>query len=192
MTTTSSTTGWAAARARYHFAARWARTRTVLTCGSGFGAQVLEEAGAIRVVVADREGLAALPDGTVDLVTCFADEEPSAPDDCILAELRRIVGPAGTVVVSSPVGPEPDGVPRFHTMLGRHFSRVSVLGQTPRDAYHFERRWLRAASRWLPVSLTDPLCRLFHDRTLHPGEYDWVFAVDAAPVARCLVAVCEP
>jgi len=110
--------------ARYQFASRLARGRSVLdaACGEGYGSAILAGAGATSVVGVDideatvaharhthgieaHEGdVSRLPfdDATFDLVVSFETIEHVAEPELALDEFRRVLSPGGVLVVSTP------------------------------------------------------------------------------------------
>lgn len=111
---------------RYRWAAQHGGQRTILDagCGVGYGAGILKEAGAARVVgvdssaavveaaraqvpdgvsfeVADVASLAH-PDDAFDLVVCFEVIEHVDDRDAVLDELVRVLAPGGLLLISSP------------------------------------------------------------------------------------------
>jgi len=131
--------------ARYFFAADYARGRRVLDagCGSGYGARILQVAGAAHVQALDLDPAAAayaqahyagagiefLVDdcrelgrvtGPVDLICNFENIEHLQGPERFLAAAGRCLAPDGTLLVSSPdraaTPPFVDGRPRnpFH------------------------------------------------------------------------------
>lgn len=156
--------------ARYRFAQRFAGQGRVLdvACGTGFGLGVLGDTGAL-VYGADMDRLATdqaravtavgrprvmvmrshgsrlpLRDGGLDLVTSFETIEHLQHRAAFVAELRRVLRPAGMLLLSTPnvLHTRPiDGRPRnpYHVHeytpaeleaeLRTHFSQVQLLGQ---------------------------------------------------------------
>lgn len=151
--------------ARYEWAAGHAAGRRVLDagCGAGYGAEVLRRGGASAYVGVDvaeeavrdaserfaeakdvrfeRADLADLPmrDATFEAVVCFEVIEHVDDQERVIDELRRVLGPEGVLLVSSPNRPEyPPGNP-FHTreldsaeflsLLGERFTRVRPARQ---------------------------------------------------------------
>ena len=135
---------WGEHRSRYRFASRFAEGRVVLdvACGSGFGSEMLADAGAhfvvavdvsleaareARVAVGDRAGVFAsdgtrlgLKSGSIDLVASFETLEHVEDQEVFLDEVRRVLAPGGLLVVSTPnalVTRPIEGKPRnpFHT-----------------------------------------------------------------------------
>lgn len=118
---------WGEHRCRYLFAAPHAQGARVLeiACGTGFGAEMLVEAGASCVVGVDLDpetvGTAhrlyngpkrsfsvadgtRLPfsDGTFNLITSFETLEHVPEAEAFLAELHRVLTPDGLLVLSTP------------------------------------------------------------------------------------------
>lgn len=109
---------------RYGFACRYVKRKRVLdiACGEGYGAASLQMAGAHSVVGIDlsetaciharrRYGLDArtgtadripLPDGSVDIVVSFETIEHVTHPTRFLDECYRVLGPQGTLVISTP------------------------------------------------------------------------------------------
>jgi SAM-dependent methyltransferase/glycosyltransferase involved in cell wall biosynthesis len=112
---------------RYHFAARFIRGRDVLDfgCGAGYGAAILERAGARRVVGSDLSPAAihyarsryddpalafcvtdceasCFPSASFDVVVSFELIEHLASHRLFLTEVRRILRPGGLFLVSTP------------------------------------------------------------------------------------------
>jgi SAM-dependent methyltransferase len=131
---------WGEHRSRYRFASRWAAGQRVLdiACGSGFGLEMLRDAGACamgmdydatalaevrerqptaRLACADAARL-PLPDASIDIVVSFETIEHVPDASAMLAELRRVLKPGGRLVLSTPnraFGPlERHTANRFH------------------------------------------------------------------------------
>jgi SAM-dependent methyltransferase len=150
---------WGEHRARYRFAAQWARGQRVLdmASGSGFGVTMLREAGALACGfdydLATRPDACAdaahLPVGsaTFDLITSFETLE-HVPDACAMVrELRRVLRPGGRLVLSTPNRSFRESNNPFHvreftadelrSLLCSNFQDVTILGQRPTPAYRF-------------------------------------------------------
>lgn len=152
---------------RYEFAASLAEGKRVLdaACGTGYGCALLTERGGAasavgldadpvavayaqrcfgpgrpieyRVADATRTGLA---DGSVGLITSFETIEHVPDPDALLAEFARVLGPDGTLVLSTP---NDKGLTAHHVhsfsredleqAVKRHFGRVEVWGQREGD-----------------------------------------------------------
>jgi 2-polyprenyl-3-methyl-5-hydroxy-6-metoxy-1,4-benzoquinol methylase len=113
-------------RARYWAAAALANGRRVLDagCGTGYGSEMLRDAGAASIAGFDlaeeavRRTSARLGDGadvrladihalpfddaSFDLVVCFEVLEHVTEQEAAIAELRRVLAPDGVLVISSP------------------------------------------------------------------------------------------
>jgi O-antigen biosynthesis protein len=113
-------------RARYRWAARLVKGKAVLdcACGTGYGLEMYESAGAQAVtgvdvdpeaveIASSRHGKAAtvlqgdlrklpLEDDSFDIVTCFETIEHVDGAEAGIAELRRVLKPEGILVISSP------------------------------------------------------------------------------------------
>lgn len=163
---------WGEHIARYDFALRRLRGKRILdvACGTGYGLKILASAADLAVGVdlelapSAREGASRprisltvargeqLPfrDGAFDFVTSFETIEHLANRESFLDELRRVLSPSGTLILSTPNAQYTrpvDGKPRnpFHVheyvpteleeTLKRRFSSVSILGQ--RLSEHF-------------------------------------------------------
>lgn len=132
---------WGEHRCRYQFAQRIVAGRLVLdiASGSGFGAQMLAEAGAGAVVGCDMDSTslgqarAAFPgerisfvagdgtrlpirDGSFDVVVSFETLEHIPAGRTFLQELARVLRPGGTLILSTPNRLVTDEYPRnpFH------------------------------------------------------------------------------
>lgn len=160
---------------RYVFAASYAAGAVVLDvgCGPGYGTALL--AGRARWCLgldADPAALAyarahyrrpnlafarmraerlALPDGVIDVVTCFEVLEHLPDEDALLGELARVLRPGGWLLLSTPnrLVDEPHmrsiglrhpyhvnllSPAQLRAALRRHFAVVSLLGQRRRGS----------------------------------------------------------
>lgn len=227
---------WGEHRARYRYAARAAAgLRTLdVACGAGFGLVILRQAGACPIGV-DRDSLALrearvhapglpllradadrlpLPDHSVDLVTSFETIEHVADAAALVRELRRVLGPGGHLVLSTPnrdFGP-PGGRPPnpFHVreftadelrdVLRGAFDEVTLYGQWPMVRYRYVPFRMvgdhrePAALVWkllnrLPFPVKDGLAHLLSGRSFYPGETDYAFVRDRWHGAHALLAV---
>ena len=114
--------------ARYHWAAQMVPGKRVadVACGSGYGSQLLVEAGALSVIGIDRAADAvcyarskyrsdqalsfamsdatALPlaDASVDVLVSFETLEHVANGERMIAEASRVLDPGGTLLISTP------------------------------------------------------------------------------------------
>lgn len=159
---------WGEHRSRYHYAAPFVGGKVVLdvACGTGFGAKILRGAGARGVVgfdlsweaLLDCVGTAGtlyclgngtslpLSDQSFDAVTSFETLEHIPGFEDFVRELRRVLTPAGVLVLSTPnaLHTRPvNGVPRnpfhFHEFTPRElrelltplFGSVAIYGQRP-------------------------------------------------------------
>lgn len=180
-------------RSRYHFARQFVAGATVLdiACGTGFGAPIMFEGGAARVLSADLDPVALteaaaqlsphqllcradvtrlpLAMHSVDVITSFETLEHVTDAPAMLRELRRVLRPAGSLVLSTPnaLHTKPvDGVPAnpFHVkeylpqelseLLRDHFGSVQLLGQRTSPRFKVSPYWDRP--ELLP---TDPIGR---------------------------------
>lgn len=213
---------------RYMFAEPWCRDRDVLdlACGTGYGTAHLA-AAANRVVGADvdedsvayaRRRYAApnaeyvvadassLPfaDGSFDTVCSFETIEHLPDRESYLAEVVRVLRPAGTFIVSTPHAPRTTNRPDnpfhhveldrgdFEALLGRYFDSVELYGQ--RRIQTLRHRMLKRADvfglrRRLPIARhasalvgTAPIAEVTLDGV--------VIERDNLDRARVLVAVC--
>lgn len=185
---------WGEHRSRYHFAVPYVGGRTVLdiACGSGYGGLILRQGGARLVLGIDlsAEGLALarsqrrdgfvlaqadgtrlpLADASVDVVTSFETVEHVHDPGRFIAELRRVLRPDGTLVLSTPnalVTRPVHGVPRnpFHIeefepaqlaeMLLTSFGQVRQLAQLTHPRFHVSPYW--QLPEHVPSSGIDPV-----------------------------------
>jgi SAM-dependent methyltransferase len=153
---------------RYCVVAPLARGRTVLdaACGEGYGSALLAreaakvvgiDIGAEAIVHAQARYIAPnlsyvlasvtdipLADGTVDLVVSFETIEHLAAQREMLAEFRRVLAPAGVMIISSPNRPVynegGDGENAFHVReLDRTELKALLDPGFPRQAWHAQR-----------------------------------------------------
>ena len=178
MTLVPSSPWWGEQRSRYHFAAACARGATVLDieCGTGFGSEILADAGArfvtgvdsavgpgwsarpgeLTFIIADGAGLPFI-DGSFDLATSFGTIEHIGDERALLRELRRVLRPAGRLVLSTPnslCSPRGAGGRAAHTLrirayapeelrvlLREHFGEVTLVGQITKSYYPVSPFW---------------------------------------------------
>ncbi len=191
---------------RYWWATHAAPGADVLdaACGVGFGTQLLAEAGARsatgvdlseKAVAAARErcgetasftiaDVAELPldSDSVDLAVCFETIEHVAHPERVIAELRRVLRPGGTLAISSPNrGVSPPGNPHhvreltsaeLEAQLRGAFGYVQLLGQ---------QSWLASALLGAEDRTGEPARELAltarTDEALVPGEETYAVAV---------------
>jgi SAM-dependent methyltransferase len=137
--------------ARYRFAAGLARGRRVLdaACGEGYGSALLASAGAASVTGVDideatvvrareRYGLgfevadvASLPfrEGSFDLIVSFETIEHLGDPEAAVAELSRVLAPAGVLIISTPNKHEYLVPNEFHVREFTHEEFVDLLGE---------------------------------------------------------------
>lgn len=159
--------------ARYRWASGFAKDRRVLdaACGTGYGSRLMAEAGALHVTSIDVSPEAALEarrcfdlrflrfvradatrlplrEGAVDLYACFETIEHVEDDEALLGEARRVLGPSGRFLCSTPnrdllspglsIRDRPQNpyhvreyaILEFRSLLARFFPRVEIFGQT--------------------------------------------------------------
>ena len=228
---------WGEHRSRYRFAAGYLRRgQRVLdiACGSGFGLRMLDAAGArtlgvdydagalgdirrrqptARVVRADALRL-PLPTGSVDLVVSFETIEHVADARGLVVELRRVLKPGGSLVLSTPNArfgpPERHTNNPFHVrefsadelraLLAESFEDVRLYGQRPSTAYRYVPFLMLghdhapSALVWkmqarLPFALKNRLALMLGGRPFYPGEDDYTFDADATECAHALLIV---
>ena len=137
------------------------RSVVEIGCGLGVGCDFFLDKGAREVVGVDRdeailararqrygggplrflrwEGALALPDGTVDLVTVPEGAE-WLEESALLEEVRRILRPQGSLVLSVPSADRPGAAGGYsyydlQDRLGPWFPRIRMIGQAPFLAY---------------------------------------------------------
>lgn len=226
---------WGEHRARYRFACQWVRGRRVLdvACGAGFGLQLLRQHGALALgadrdvrALAEARGVDSmaplvrtdatrlpLADGSVEVVTSFETIEHVPDARALVSELRRVLQPGGTLILSTPnlaFGP-----PRLHqnpfhlreftadelvALLRECFSQVVLYGQRPVAAYRYvpyllvEQHLEPSALAWkllnrLPFGVKNGLAERFSGRPFYPAETDYAFSPEHVPCSHVLVAV---
>ena len=152
---------------RYFTALDLARGKRVLdiACGEGYGSALLRDNGAAQVTGVDIDadivaragrvyGKAGLefhaadircplpfPDASFDLIVSFETIEHIAEHNLFLSELKRVLAPAGHLVISTPDADTSDpGIPnpfhekelsrgQFLDLLGTHFAHVTPYSQ---------------------------------------------------------------
>lgn len=229
---------WGEHRARYLFACRsfepFGLRVLDVACGAGFGLQMLRDRGAQAVGVdLDETGLreARVLDGGVPLVCADATRLPvpsvvfdlvvsmetieHVPDaGALVAELRRVLRPAGRLVLSTPNRlfgpPELHANNPFHVrefsggelreLLLKHFETVVVHGQRVDRRYRYVPFLMvgrdlspaalgyKALNR-LPWAAKEVLANVLLGRSFYPGEADYHFTPDDWEGAHALVAV---
>jgi SAM-dependent methyltransferase len=226
---------WGEHRARYRFATRWAAGRRVLdvACGSGFGLQMLRQAGGravgidldartlVDVHAHDRAAVLVLADGTrlplsdasIDLITSFETVEHVPDARALVLELRRVLKPGGTLLLSTPnrcFGPPEHHQNPFHiqefttdelrSLLCQAFVEVEIYGQRPTPTYRFvpylmlHSHWTPDELAWkvlnrLPFRVKDGIVHALTGTGFYPSEADYAFTLDRTDDAHCLLAV---
>lgn len=160
-------------RARYHFGAQVVAGKDVLdaSCGIGYGLEILSRAGAKAVtgvdisaeaiaVAKERFGefaaalaeadLRELPfeDGSFDVVVSFETIEHVEEPEKALAELHRVLRPAGVLVISSPNPDAYVGNNEHHVHEFRPAELREVVGSRLKNVAGFRQdAWLGSAIR---------------------------------------------
>jgi SAM-dependent methyltransferase len=114
--------------ARYEYAQKFVEGRDVIdvACGTGYGSKALADAGAktvvgldispdairfaeshyradnVRFAVGDAQRMEDVADASADVVVSFETIEHVPDADAFLAEVRRVLKPGGTFIVSTP------------------------------------------------------------------------------------------
>jgi SAM-dependent methyltransferase len=155
--------------------------------------------------------LLPVADDRLDVVTSFETLEHVGDAAALVAELRRVIRPGGTLILSTPnreFGPpttNPFHIQEFspaelHALLGQAFADVTIYGQWPEPSYRFvpfkmlDPDYSRAALTWkvvnrLPFGVKDALARAVNGRPWYPGETQYCFSEDRTDGAHALVAV---
>jgi SAM-dependent methyltransferase len=226
---------WGEHRARYRFAAQFAPDKRVLdvACGAGFGLTMLRAAGACAVgmdldadALREARSLAgpclARTDATnlplaahsMDVVTSFETLEHVADAAGLIHEVRRVLGPGGVLVLSTPnraFGPpelhtgNPFHIREFtagelHDLLAECFASVRIYGQWPAPSYRFvpfrmvDPDWSPGAVTWkvlnrLPFGIKNTLAQKLSGRPWYPAETHYRFEEGRADGAHALLAV---
>lgn len=226
---------WGEHRARYRYAARMTHGKRVLdvATGAGFGLRMLRASGACAVgldydaaalhevrlrhatapLIHGDAGNLPFHDAAMDVVVSFETIEHVPNAAAMVAEVRRVLKPGGSLVLSTPNRafgpPERHTANPFHiqeftadelrALLERHFAAVLVYGQRPDPAYRFvpflmvQPDYSPRALAWklmarLPFAARDRLARLLSGMPFFPGEDDYTFDVDTRG-AHALLAV---
>ncbi|MBS1675758.1 MAG: class I SAM-dependent methyltransferase [Actinobacteria bacterium] len=159
-------------RCRYWWAAQVASGRDVLdaACGTGYGTAILAEAGASTVTGIDLSADAvsaagerlgdrgpvlqgdvrSLPfeDDSFDLIVCFETIEHVDDGAAVIAEFRRVLRPAGILLISSPnPGVYPEGN-EYHVHEYSPAELAELVGAAfPKVAEHVQHPWIASAIR---------------------------------------------
>jgi SAM-dependent methyltransferase len=228
---------WGEHRSRYRFACQQFRPgQRVLdvACGSGFGMAMLADAQ-LRPIGVDYDlatlaqvhqaqpcasllhaDAARLPlrTASLDHVVSFETIEHVPDARGLVAEIRRVLKPGGTLVLSTPnrsFGPaERHTANPFHVreftadelcaLLRVFFPDVRLYGQRPSPAYRYvpflmvERHDEPAALVWkalvrLPFGLKNRLALALTGRPFYPSDSEYRFDPDSTDGAHALVAV---
>ena len=234
---------WGEHRSRYRYAQRFVSGKSVLdiACGTGFGTEMLARMGASYVTGCDafpsavqearREfgskviGFVAadgtrLPfaDARFDAVVSFETLEHIARGEEFIREVRRVLRPGGTLLLSTPHVAITSQYPRnpFHVheytaselseLLGRYFRRVEIRGQVlgpkyrvapflpgrdrARSGFDHVRLVVWKLMNRLPFRVKESLSRALLGRHFYPAEEDYRFQLELeeAPV---LLATCQ-
>jgi ubiquinone/menaquinone biosynthesis C-methylase UbiE len=227
---------WGEHRSRYRFAEQFVHGKRVLdvASGAGFGMQMLRAAGACPVGVDyDRDALrevrriepqatlvhadaTRMPfgDAAIDVVVSFETLEHVQDAGAMVREIRRVLKPAGCLVLSTPN--RAFGPPERHThnpfhvreftaselrdLLCASFSTVDLYGQRPARHYRYvpylmiDAHVEPAALLWklqlrLPREMRERIAALVSGRPFYPDERNYTFDHDQTDGAHALVAV---
>jgi ubiquinone/menaquinone biosynthesis C-methylase UbiE len=197
-----------------------------IAVGSGLGLDVLEAAGACtigmdydleplvqshkpRLAQADAATL-PLPDASIELITSFETLEHVPDAAAMVTELRRVLRPSGSLVLSTPnkafrESSNPFHIQEFTTdelrqLLRAHFEQVTIYGQWPREQYRFvpflmhEPHWTADELAWkalnrLPLSVKEYVAQLLSGSSFYPSEHDYLFEPERFDGAHALLAV---
>lgn len=230
---------WGEHRSRYRFAAQFVSGRPGMVVldvasGAGFGLDMLRQAGACPIGV-DYDGAALqevrqakpasrlvrgdamrLPLGTdsIDMVVSFETIEHVQDAAALVDEVRRVLKPGGSLVVSTPN--RAFGPPSLHANNPFHireftakelcdvlrvgFSDVRVYGQRPSAAYRYvpflmvDGNLEPSALVWkllvrLPFGVKNRLATALSGRPFYPGDDDYSFKPESVEGAHALLAV---
>lgn len=210
--------------ARYRFAKEFVRGKRVLdiACGEGYGAAALAKAGAVSVTGVDiasdvceharrKYGLDAragdaesipLPDRSIDMVVSFETIEHLNNPAAFLGECARVLGPEGTLIVSTPNRPvysAGGGQNPFHRLefdesefvdlLRSRFRTVRLYTQFPQWAAWWSSRslaaerspWLRIKGFWRLSSWFCPAIRAHVNPAIRASADNVILARDTFP-----------
>lgn len=155
-------------------------------------------------------GRLPVADATFDVITSFETLEHVPDAEAMLRELRRVLRPDGTLVLSTPnrsfrESENPYHVQEFtadelRTLLYQYFGAVTIYGQRPSQRYRFvpflmlEPTWSPAEVTWkllnrLPYVLKNTLAHAAGGRAWYPSEAEWRFTSEDVDGAHALLAV---
>lgn len=192
-------------RGRYWWAAQIAAGKDVLdvACGTGYGSEILAEAGAnVTAVDLSESALAAasarlgdkasvlrgdirelpLDDDAFDLVVCWETIEHIEEGDRALAEFRRVLRPDGILLVSSPnPGVYPPGNDfHVHEYAPREL-KAAVSAHFANVATFRQHPWLasaiEASEGEVATNGDSPSARIGRTSPLEPGQETYAIAV---------------
>jgi SAM-dependent methyltransferase len=193
--------------ARYRFAAYFARDRRVLDAGSGegYGTAILAVAGADSVVGLDVDGEVvshareqyrlnfvqgdicelSFEDASLDLIVCFETIEHVSDAPRALAEFRRVLGPEGLLVISTPNSHEYLVDNEFHEREFTSEEFDQLLSK------HFPERLRLYQHNWLLSSILDE--QQFRTDENAPLELDLAKTLSLEPGRELYtIVVCGP